>query len=295
MATKLTSKAFKYWSVALFFLAWNQKRKLRDILHYTSLAVISLSTVLLLIEVIAEYRGAETIVTALRGFETVYGHFVFAIFVAGVLFMLWHHYEETQKPQFEYAFVLRLWEFMEGRRQGAPQPVRNVLEIFHGLFKKSGIAHVSIYRMQSGILKIDPQEVYPSVPANDQDFYVDLPKGEGVAGHVYNDMKARYMPVLFLGPLFFPHAIDFEWQTTPLPGSTRPTFDLRDLDFELDVFKPSPSRQFRFRSFLSVPLRSSKSNGCVGVLNFDFDRLDPLEKRDIAMGMVIGLILGEEI
>ncbi len=294
----LTLRALKYWIVALFFLAWDQKRKIRNVLRKGSLAVLVLSTILLLAEVFAEYFGAEHIVAALKFFGQTYGLYVFLPVAVGALILAHHHVEEARRPEYEYAFILRLWEFMESYRKsqnsGTGRPIRDVLEIFHRLYKNAGVAHVSIFRKgEDEILRIKPEEVYP--PEDDRDFYVELRTGEGVAGKVFEDMKARYMPLLFLGRLFFPHAINFEWETETVPGQPRPTFDLKDLDFQLDIFKPSSSRKFPFRSFLSVPLKSSVTGRCNGVLNFDFYRLDPLDKRDVAMAMVIGLILADEL
>ena len=186
-------------------------------------------------------------------------------------------------------------EIIESRRRApaSPHEVRDILEIFHGVFKKCGVKHVSLYRLKDGILKIDRAEVYPPEP--DDAFYVDLSPGEGVAGRVFADLKTRYMPRMTIGGRLFPHAVVFEWQTIPEGCDPHPTFEISDLDFEMDVYKPPESYKVPYRSFLSVPLKSTRKNGCEGVLNVDFDKKDSLDKRGVVMAMVIGLILADEI
>lgn len=64
------------------------------------------------------------------------------------------------------------------------------------------------------------------------------------------------------------------------------------LDFRVVKLAAGKSR---FRAFLSVPVKSVGGDKCFGVLNFDFTRPDPFDKTDIAMAVVFGLLLGEEL
>ncbi len=59
----------------------------------------------------------------------------------------------------------------------------------------------------------------------------------------------------------FPACRGFQWQTIPEGCDPHPTFEISDLDFEMDVYKPPESYKSSIRSFLSVPLKSTRKNG----------------------------------
>jgi len=64
---------------------------------------------------------------------------------------------------------------------------------------------------------------------------------------------------------------------------------------EFEAFKGTRDNIGKIRSILSVPAKAVSDGNCYGVLNFDFTRPDPLDKTDIAMAVVFGLLLGEEL
>ncbi len=53
-ALSITRRAFKFWILALVFLIWNQKRKIRSLVKYSSFGLISVPTLLLFGEVLLE-------------------------------------------------------------------------------------------------------------------------------------------------------------------------------------------------------------------------------------------------
>jgi hypothetical protein len=68
-------------------------------------------------------------------------------------------------------------------------------------------------------------------------------------------------------------------------------------NMDLYVFEPPQQGTIRYRAFLSVPLKCTQSDEreCLGVLNFDFQRTDPLTKLDIKSAVFLGALLGDEM
>jgi hypothetical protein len=262
----------------------------------------------LFLEVAAEFVGSQKIYEAILSLarHLPHGTLAFVIFSMAVTFMLWHHAREAKKPAYEYTFVKSLLDFMEGRRpgrKGGKKPsILDALNLFHSVFGRAGVTHASIYTPEGELLKIDPAHVFPH--ETDSAFFVPLKRGEGVAGRVFNDMQPRYAPKLLfpfgtrkrLLNLFFPHAVKFTFRQLSVPGETLKSLELGDELLDFDIFKlPPAGRTLPFCSFLSVPLKSAKQDRCVGVLNFDFSKPDPLDKADIAMAVIFGILLGAEM
>lgn len=298
--------ALRYAIVSIYFYVWSYKTEIRQWLKVSSLGILSVFMLGLFLEVAAESIGPQKIheaFSSLGGY--LHGTFAFVIFAIAVAYLLWHHIREAKKPGYEYTFVKSLCDFMEGRRPGRESSSRpsiiEALKLFHAVFERAGVAHVSIHTPEGEFLKIDPAHVFP--PESDAAFFVPLERGEGVAGAVYADMKPRYVPQLYfpfgtrkqLLNMFFPHAVKFTFRQVDIPGRTLRSLELGDELVDANIFKPPTGREFPFYSFLSVPLRSVRQDGSVGVLNFDFSRPDPLDKADIAMAVIFGIVLGAEI
>jgi hypothetical protein len=303
----LTLQLSEFAIAYLYFYAWSFKTDIRDWLKVTSLAVLSFSTLALLLEVGAEIIGSDWLVAAI---ETLVPHGIFrwlflTLFVLAVIFLVWHHFHEARKPGYEYVFVKRLCTFLEGVEgaegvTGAPS-LHQSLEIFHGVLKRAGMAHISVHMPAGELLAIPPDGVFPSV--SDSGFFVTLEPGVGVAGMVYEDCQPRYVPRVFLPfrvgtwswvpNIWFPHAVRFRFRQSPQAG-----WGVELGDEEVDFFgvqKPDSGGRPLFNSFLSVPIKSARSANCIGVLNLDFNRIDPLDKADIAMAAVMGLLLGWDL
>lgn len=300
--------ALRYSLVSIYFLFWSYKTELRRWFKIGSLGILSIFMLGLLLEVAAEIVGPQKIheLILFLGRHLPHGKLAFVIFSMAVSFMVWHHVREAKKPAYEYTFVKSLLDFMEGRRpgrgDGKKPPISDALELFYLVFKRAGLEHVSIYTLEDAVLKIKKDHVFPQVL--DDAFFVPLKIGEGVAGRVFEDTQPRYAPKLLfpfgrkkrLLNVFFPHAVKFIFRQLSVPGETLKRLELGDELLDFDIFKsPSAGKTLPFCSFLSVPLKSAKQDGCVGVLNFDFSKPDPLDKADIAMAVIFGLLLGAEM
>lgn len=274
---------------------WSYKSDIRHRLKQSSLFVLVISTVLLAFECILEWMGAERLHRVLVA--GLFGHKWLStietiLFAAAVVFMIWHHRHESKKPAYEFSFVQRMRDLVESRfAEGEKASTTYGLRILYSAFRRAGVQHVSFYSSDSTgtTLRINHSDVYPSnVPDS---FFVSVAPGTGVAGRVYNDMLPRYVPRLRFAKLSFPHAVQFQY-TEEINQDGLAHLRLEYAEPELDAFTSPRQGLCPFRSFLSVPIKVA-DNQCVGVLNFDFKRSDPLDKADISMAVVCGLLFGD--
>jgi hypothetical protein len=320
---QLAIKAIRFALISAYFFWWSYKTERRHKAKVASLGILSISTLLLGGELLVEAAGAERIagmveqlgalgpaaewVIALRNWMPLH-YVLFALILIAVGSLIFHHMHEAWKPGYEYLFVKRLSDVL---LSNSPKEKRitEALAIFHSAFERAGIKHVSVYTKDSAKneLCIATGHVHP-LPKDLASYAVPLPLGTGVAGSVFAGEKdegdgiirhlPRYVPRLswFFGRVPFPHAVKFAFVVeADEAGSAVKHLELGNEDIEPDVFfSPSGSPKLLFKSLLSVPMLSTDLQ-CVGVLNFDFDSLDPLEKSDIAMAVVFGLVLGREI
>lgn len=290
---------FQYGIIAGYFFVWSYKTEIRHKMKVGSLGILSLSTVLLMVEIVAEAAKKsihEMVVSPILGAG---GSIVLILFFPAVAYLIWHHWGESRKPGYEYKFVRQLCQFLRGRQQVAHDRdtlVSDVLPLFWGAFERAGIRHCSVHLFEDNTLKCRPALIHPR--SKDPTYYVSMEKGEGVAGKVYVDSNPRYVPRIYL-------PFTKRWRFTPtLPFDHAVKFVLGEKDGKLDLvsedidpfaFKKAEGRDPHFRSLVSVPLTSITTGQTFGVLNFDFNRHDPLDKIDIAMAVVFGLVLGDEI
>src|SRR5262245_32439075 len=104
--------------VNIYFTYWSYKVLVRDVLKYGSLSIASLSTIILAIDVLAESFGSKRIQEVINSLSKswIVGWISLSLFVLSVAYLCFHHWEEAKKPNYEYTFVKRLHDFMEGRR-----------------------------------------------------------------------------------------------------------------------------------------------------------------------------------
>jgi hypothetical protein len=291
---------FNYAFVATYFFVWSYKTQIRHSLRFSSLAILSFSTLLLLIEVSLKWAGIQRIHELLiNPYFVHFQKYLFILFVAAVLYLIWHAFQESKKPDYEYGFVQQLTQFVQERSSGQSNLhdlIPRALELFFQVFGRAKIMHCSLYTFDGEELGIQSSYVYPET--DDADYHITLNKGEGVAGRVCEDKNPRYVPRLYfpffkrwkwVPTIYFPHAVQLKFQETA--DATR----LVNVDLDLFSFQSPPSENIKFRSFVSVPVKAVAQENCFGVLNFDFRRHDPLDKSDIAMAVVFGLLLGDEI
>lgn len=279
-----------------FWLYWTPKEFIRTWLRVGALGFLSVSLLLLWLEVAAEIAKEHMLSTILPASEKVrWG--ILGAFSASVLALLWHHHQERKHRHSEFLLAERVWEFMMTRGTlSRDECLSTALRLFSDVFVRFGIRHVSVAFPAGKQLTINPAHVHPQEDANS--YFQPLPE-DSVAGLVFSDYQPRYVPRLFFPwngqkrrPLcvFFPHALMFEIRKgdTGRVDVVRPKIDL-------DAFKTSDEREFPFKSFVTAPLKPVNRRDAIGVINFDFSSTDPLSRIDVKMAVLLGLILADEL
>jgi hypothetical protein len=285
-----------YIPIAAYFVYWDRKQKIRRFFQVTALWILSASLLRLFAEAAAEF-GGPTVGAALSKLMAVTRPHQVAlscVFAAAIAYLLFHQFAERKHAVSEYVLAEKVWAFMERRAEerSADAVVEDALHDFVDVFARFGIMHVSVFREHGGTLTISKNEVFPR--EEDESYFVSLPVKEGVAGRVFDDLRPRYVPRLRfpIVPISFPHATIFE------VSKNKGELEMTNPRIDVNVFQ-HPAADPQFKSFLSVPLRCLPRHagdlGCVGVLNFDFDRTDPLDRSDIKAAVFLGRLLGEEL
>jgi hypothetical protein len=298
-------KALVRASVALFFTLiasfyywqWSRKAKIKRATRTISFLVIILSSVIFLLEGTAELIGAKRCIEALSAIP-LQGSVRLALFLSAALFILLHHRSEMKKPEYESDFIEGLLNAMSRKRSGTEE--MKSLEIFHALFTRVNVSHVSFYELDNAKSKMQIKDVYPKTGL-DASYYQDLMVGDGVAGRVYQDKVPRYVARLFLSKRFrkyrwcyMPHALTFPLLETQ-GKFKRVALKLKEGDLEADaVFSDDPNK-LEFSSFLCVPILDPSGGDIIGVLNFDFSTSGRLNLVDITMASVLGRWFGLEL
>lgn len=281
----------------VYYWQWNRKARFKRAARAISFAVVVFSSAILLVEAGGEYYGAEGLVFRLKSLpvsETTR----LAIFLGSALFLVVHYRSEIRKPEHEYNFVTRLFSAMS-RQRNQSDPMA-ALPIFHALFTKAGVKHVSVYRpTEDGkmlrIVATFPQESDPS-------YSQELAVGRGVAGRVFKDKIPRYVARLFFPNgmqrtgycIYLPHAQKFVLEEHT-GQSGRLALRLIEQKVEAHIFETDNRRSLLYSSFLSVPIIQPQTGECLGVLNFDFDKPGCLDSVDVTMASVFGRWFGLEI
>ncbi|HXQ35441.1 MAG TPA: hypothetical protein VN843_15595, partial [Anaerolineales bacterium] len=303
------AKVLKIAPIVVYFGMWSFKTNIRHKLKTTSLGILSLSGIFLTIEVVMEWTGAKRLHDLMVTFEGklafvlpsfASSHNIFRLlFVGAVAYLIWHHVSERWKVGYEYRFVKQVNSFMlsSSSYHNEEDLVRAALPKFLVVFKESRVVRCSIFKVdgEGEKLFIPNSHISPSI--NDNSYEVRLKPGEGVAGTVFAETRPLYVPRLFFPfakrwrwtpSMYFPHAVGFDFLETD--GE----LELVNDQLKLKVFvltAPKPP----FRATLSVPLISRTNQACLGVLNFDFAKHDPLDRSEIAMASILGLLLGDEM
>lgn len=317
-------RGVQFVAAATYFFYWYRKAPIRHSLYSGSLRVLQLFTIILVLEVIHQFteRPALHWIVAMIHKQRIVG---LGVFFISALFLFWHHQRETKKPEYEYKFLKRLYELVERSQGATPASVSELLDILFLAFKRTGIKRISIHLPDTeGTLIVNKDHVRPE--EKNSSYFLPLRKGEGVAGRVFADLKARYVPRLafpnWSWGVPFGHCVKLAYRENPNKTFVRKMREgigklfrgkatASEPDFvpdglELEVFRecmvsettPRTARKTQmslFHSLLSVPLRSTADRSCVGVLNFDFESTNPLDKGDIAMAMVFGILAGDVV
>jgi hypothetical protein len=291
----LAWRVFGFFCAQAYFWYWSWRKDKTRYFRYAALSVLSLSTILLVLEVALELVGPEKLTPRVSRFLLAAHHhkipaaLVLGICVAALLYMIAYHYHEARKPDYEFNFTMRLYECIDSQRiltgEEAKQKIKKALELIYFVFRESGAKHVCLHTFENDELIIRPENVFPET--TDPEYSLSLRPGQGVAGKVYADSFVRYVPRLKLLWMAFPHAVNFAYR--PL--------DRELVEREADYFLFQPNARFspRFKSVLSVPVRAPGSEKSSAVLSIDFGRNDPIDKWDIAMATVFGMILSDKL
>jgi hypothetical protein len=282
---------FYYWQ-------WNRKAGFKRVLKTSSFGAVVFFSGVLLLEFTGEYFGADCLVQKLRSLpisETTR----LAIFLGAAVFLVSHYRAEFKKPEHEYNFVTKLLTAMS--RQRTTTHDMAALGIFHALFERAGISHVSVYLPTDDKKKLRIAHTFPDV--KDSSYYRELIVGEGVAGRVFQDKIPRYAARLFWPNrfrhrkycIYLPHAQRFMLEKHEDQQSGRVSFRLVERKVDAHIFEADDPKKLLFSSFLSVPILEPKTGECLGVLNFDFERPGGLDAIDVTMASVFGHWFGFEI
>ena len=287
-------------TVYIYYLLWGLKASLKGATVILAYGYMFLSALRFSLEGLAEWHGAKWCIEKLQGIPATWKWihistgWRLSLFAAAAVFVVISSFEEMKKPKYESSFLEGLLDAMSQQRRGAGDWTS--LQIFHALFTRRKVAHVSVYRFEKSTNKLHIVGVYPNNPG--QSYYQDLDIGQGVAGRVYNDRMPRYVACLFLLPVlknwfYMPHAVRFQLSEEKRSG--RPSLKLRKGRIDADVVWSDDPKKFSFPFFLSVPILSASGAECVGVLNFDFAKPGHLNLVDITMASVLGIWCGLQL
>jgi hypothetical protein len=204
--------------------------------------------------------------------------------------VLWHEFDESRKPEYEFRLIGLLHNLMAARCERRPtaELILRSLQAVHYAFEYAKVAHVSICTLQNEELVILPEHIFPTEMCGT--YQIKLKPRDGVAGKVFDDTCPRYVPRLHLFGNLFPHGIKFRYSET-LNGRVR-RFKFTDERPEENVFVAIQGEQLPFRSFLSVPIRKADGS-CLGVLNIDFLKTNPIDSNGIATAVAFAFIFGD--
>jgi hypothetical protein len=293
----------KTFSTRVYFYYWSWKAEIRHVLKVISLFALIGLAVLMGVEVGLEFWGKIWLsdLTKATGFHLS----LTIIFVLAVAYVAWHHWSEIKKPNYEYRFAQCLRSIIYG--SAGPDATKALLGKIHAVFEDVGISHVCIARPTAGgELVIDREEVYPGEERPEFFYRARIGQGDvcGVSGRVYNDGLVRYVPRLFfpigkrhiqllacprvrVKMMPFPHAVQYRSDADVLVEE-KPDYGCVELPSNDDGRVP-------FLALLSIPLMKSGRNNTVGILNFDFDKVNPLDRSDIELALVIAHTLGQRL
>jgi hypothetical protein len=281
----------------IYYWQWNHKAKFKRVARTLSFAVVVFQSGILLLEALGDYFGAERLVHWLK-LLPVSESTRLSFFLGAAVFLAFHYHSEMTKPEHEYHFATRLLTAMSRQREGKDDNA--TLGIFHALFTRVAVRHVSVYRPTEDKLSLRITAVFPS--EKDLSYYQDLPIEKGVAGRVFSDQAPRYAARLFF-PIRFrrskfcvylPHAQRFVLQQYK-EASGRFAFRLIEKKVDAHIFETDDRSKLLFNAFLSVPILHPKTGESLGVLNFDFDKPGRLDAVDVTMASVFGRWFGVEI
>jgi hypothetical protein len=307
---------------ASILLWWSGKQSLRERLKVLGIVYLGFSNIVLYLELTLDYLGSDKIRRLVQGAGNHPTRMLVTSTVV-VIFLLIQHRHEALQTRSESEYVRRVCELLQlSRSAEAQRSIAEVLALYFAVFDGCHIAHVSIHLPDgNGKLQMADDHVYP--PGTASSFCLELPPGKGAAQKVFadNESNSRYVPFTSIFNYDFPHCVRFAWtQDPPKRFWLRrlvawPLYKFKGMSTRLAdrIAKPLPrflrlvqtgvdwfgfevpkDRIRHFQSMLSVPIWHRKQRRCLGVLNFDFSQTETLERSDVMIGMLLGVLLAEE-
>lgn len=276
-----------------FWLYWNLKEKARRLFHIGALSFLSLSLIILVLEITLEFSDKEALLELLHESPTL-EPLLIGLFIVAILFVLLHHHKERRHAQTEYRLTEQIWLFLVSRGSRPEEEfIAFALSLVEEAFSRLSVIRVCIWQENGEELTVRPGYVHPT--PDKAKFLAILSKREGVASLVFADKRPRYVPRVYFPfnslPLrflswSFPHAWRFE--IAPGPGG------------RLDVIEPKIDQravtkpELGFSSFVAVPMIDLRGT-CTGVLCIDFKKTDPLDRIEIKMASLLGILIADEL
>ena len=275
--------------LACYLLLWSKLHKFRMWLTKVSRWALAASLFTFAVEFFCESFGASAVVDTLKVVQSHRNPLLLLIALAMAL-VLWHEFDESRKPEYEFRLIGLLHNLMAARCERRPTSdlIWRALQTVHYAFEFASVAHISIHTLQNEELVILPENIFPKESSNS--YQIKLKPKDGVAGRVFDDTCPRYVPRLSLFGKLFPHGIKFRYSET-MDGRIR-RFKFIDEKPEENAFVAVPGEQLPFKSFLSVPIRKADGS-CLGVLNIDFLKTNPLDSNGIATAVAFAFIFGD--
>ena len=273
------------WWATLYFLYWKETKSFRRALK-TSVFILIVLALGSLLEVAL---GALEILPDVEKWlhKVLANGLVLTLLVLAIFIVSLHHFREWRRPEYESAFVKSLFDFAASYpvalRSGKRMTLVEALERFYPIFERAHVHHLAVFLEHDGSLSVNPEHVHPR-HESPEEYYPVLPVGKGVAGRVYKDSCTRYMPRCFLFGKAFKHSLRYSIARGGNLSEEVPDFGAYRVLGQKSLYQ----------SLLCVPLSNPVENrNCSGVLNISFKKRATLDRIDITMAMVVGLVLGQ--
>jgi hypothetical protein len=286
-------------NASLYFgIYWLPKEKCRRAFVLGALSFMSLSLVLLIVEVFLEVSEA-TIVDSISQVKNEWRYYILGTYSFAILVILLNQQRERRQLRSHRHLAMEAWSLQQKRltvtskRELYEAFIVSVLNAYH----EFGATRVWLWLdVGGGALEVSDETVYPPCP--DKDYVRRLERGEGVAGLVLEDGHPRYVPRLFFPfnatwirglSWRFPHALRFD----VTPGKpeqfevTTPKMARNQVKLLRDLIPR------KLKSFVAVPVLDSSGKKS-GVICIDFGRTDPLARMDVTIAASFAAMLGDE-
>jgi hypothetical protein len=250
----------------VYVYLWIKRTNFRRLLEKYAFGFLSLSLVLLLIELGLELYGKH-LARGSIALKVLFG-ISFAIAV-------WGKHREWKEERDDFYFIgsARAIALALSRPfQSGPTTLEELLKVFHANFRGKGEVNVTL------ALQDDPKglslRIVQRYPATSEDRPTTFPSGSGGAGYAFKEKCLVYIPRKKLG-----HAVvQLLDEDDPFEMVTR-------------LFSPFSREDRPYRCVLSVPVMLFGT--CFGVLNFDSTKPNAFRKKHIQQAFYFATVAAQ--